>query len=133
VDQLTATFSALSDPTRRAILARLRNGPASVAELAEPFEMSQQAISKHLSSLESAHLIRKRKAGRQSICELRPEPIRGVANWAEGYRRFWENAFGRLRNFLATQDTPSPRRPSTQAATQTSSKTAAKPRPKGRR
>lgn len=101
---MSITLSALSDPTRRAILARLQIGPASVAELAKPFEMSQQAVSKHLAQLESARLVRKRKDGRQSICELAPEPIAEVADWAESYRLHWEGAFGRLRALLAQGD-----------------------------
>ena len=105
VDQLTTTFAALSDPTRRAILARLQTGPASVAELTEPFAISQQAISKHLATLEGAQLIRKRKEGRQSICELAPERIREVADWAESYRQFWGGAFGRLKVLLAKSPT----------------------------
>lgn len=102
------TLAALSDPTRRAILARLKGGPASVAELAEPFRMSQQAVSKHLAYLQRAELVRKRRDGRKQICELAPGPIREVAAWAEDYRRHWENAFGRLHELLEQQaDEPS--------------------------
>jgi DNA-binding transcriptional ArsR family regulator len=97
---LTVTLGALSNPTRRAILGRLKNGPASVAELAEPFRMSQQAVSKHLAHLERASLVRKRREGRKHICELTPEPLREIVAWAEDYRRHWERAFGRLHALL---------------------------------
>jgi DNA-binding transcriptional ArsR family regulator len=100
---LSTTLAALSDPTRRAIVARLQVGPASVTELAEPFRMSQQAVSKHLAYLERARLVHKRRDGRKQICELTPEPIREVADWAEDYRRHWESAFRRLRGLLRRQ------------------------------
>lgn len=100
MDELSQTLGALSDPTRRAILARLKAGPASVSELAEPFRMSQQAVSKHLASLERARLVRKRRAGRRQICELTPAPMREVAAWVDDYRQHWEEAFGRLRALL---------------------------------
>ena len=109
VDSLSVTLAALSDPTRRAILSRLRTGPASVTELSEPFGISQQAISKHLACLERANLVRTRRDGRQQIRELNPVPIREVAEWAEEYRRHWHGAFSRLRNFLDRQSSP-PRR-----------------------
>jgi DNA-binding transcriptional ArsR family regulator len=105
VDQLSATLAALSDPTRRAILSRLKAGPASVTELSEPFGFSQQAISKHLAYLERANLVRTRREGRQQIRELNPAPIREVADLAEEYRRYWEGAFGRLRDLLNRQAT----------------------------
>lgn len=100
MDELSLTLGALSDPTRRAILARLKAGPASVSELAQPFRMSQQAVSKHLTCLHRARLIRKRRHGRQQICELTPAPMRQVAAWVGDYRQFWEGAFGRLRRLL---------------------------------
>jgi DNA-binding transcriptional ArsR family regulator len=103
VDALSLTLSALSDPTRRAILARLRTGPASVSELSEPFGVSQQAISKHLAYLERANLVRTRRDGRQQIRELNPAPIREVAEWADEYRRYWHGAFNRLRDLLDRQ------------------------------
>jgi DNA-binding transcriptional ArsR family regulator len=103
VDSLDATLAALSDPTRRAILARLKVGPASVAELSEPFGVSQQAISKHLAYLERANLVRTRREGRQQIRELNPAPIREVAEWTEEYRSHWEGAFSRLRDLLKRQ------------------------------
>ena len=110
VDELSLTLAALSDPTRRAILARLKTGPASVTELSEPFGVSQQAISKHLAYLERAKLVQTRRDGRQQIRELDPAPIREVAEWAEEYRRYWEGAFGRLRDLLRRQTVGSQRR-----------------------
>lgn len=103
MDTLTLTLAAIADPTRRAILARLKAGPASVVELTEPFRISQQAVSKHLAHLERAGLVRKRRVGRKHICELSPEPIRAVATWADDYRRQWEGAFTRLHEFLEQQ------------------------------
>lgn len=100
VDALSLTLAALSDPTRRAILARLRAGPASVTELSEPFGVSQQAISKHLAYLERANLVQRRREGRQQIRELNPAPIRQVAEWADEYRLYWQGAFNRLRGLL---------------------------------
>ncbi len=82
----------------------MKTGPASVAELAQPFRMSQQAVSKHLACLERARLVRKRREGRKHICELDPVPLREVADWVEDYRRHWEGAFGRLRRLLQQQE-----------------------------
>ena len=110
VDSLSLTLAALSDPTRRAILARLRAGPASVTELSEPFGVSQQAISKHLAYLERANLVQTRRDGRQQIRELNPAPIREVAEWAEEYRRYWQGAFSRLRDLLDRQTASRQRR-----------------------
>ena len=110
VDTLSTTLAALSDPTRRAILARLRVSPASVAELAEPFQMSQQAISKHLAYLERARLIHTRREGRLQIRELNPAPMREVAAWVEAYRQHWEGAFSRLRRLVESDPKPQPRR-----------------------
>jgi len=101
VDYLGATFAALSDPTRRSIVDRLTSGPATVNELAAPFSISQQAVSKHLAYLESACLIERRRAGRQNFCALRPDAIREVAKWAEGFRTCWEKNFQRLDVLLA--------------------------------
>src|SRR6185295_4879000 len=84
VDYLSTTFAALSDPTRRLIIDRLTSGPASVAELAAPFPISQQAVSKHLAYLENAFLIERQRDGRRNFCALRPETIRAVAEWADG-------------------------------------------------
>ena len=101
VDHLSSTFAALSDPTRRAIVDRLTDGPASVMELAGPFRISQQAISKHLAYLENARLIERQRDGRQNFCALKPSTIREVAEWAEGYRRVWQANFQRLDALLA--------------------------------
>lgn len=109
VDLLSTTLAALCDPTRRAIIASLKAGPASVAELAEPFAMSQQAISKHLAYLERASLIHKRRDGRQQLCSLNPAPLRAVATWVEDYRQHWNDAFDRLDRALHARQ----RRPST--------------------
>jgi DNA-binding transcriptional ArsR family regulator len=99
-DQLTATFAALADPTRRAILSRLASGEASVTELAEPFEMSMPAVSKHLKVLERAGLIARSRDAQWRPCHLDPAPLKEVANWVEHYRRFWEESFDRLDDYL---------------------------------
>jgi DNA-binding transcriptional ArsR family regulator len=101
VDQLTRTLAAAAHPTRRSILRRLAAGPATVGDLARPFRMSQQAISKHVACLAKARLIEKRRVGRRHVCRLRPAPIREVAEWAAEYRRFWEQSFERLDELLA--------------------------------
>jgi DNA-binding transcriptional ArsR family regulator len=100
VDNLSATLSALADPTRRAILSRLAGGPATVGELAEPFQMTQQAVSKHLAYLERARLVQKRREGRSHVCSLRPAPFKEVSDLVEHYRIFWEQALGRLDAYL---------------------------------
>jgi DNA-binding transcriptional ArsR family regulator len=105
VDHLSATFAALSDPTRRLIVNRLTGGPATVHELAAPFSISQQAISKHLAYLKNARLIERQRDGRQNFCALNPDAIREVAEWAEGYRRFWEKNFQRLDVLLEEMKT----------------------------
>jgi DNA-binding transcriptional ArsR family regulator len=102
VDSLSTTLSALSDPTRRAILARLSAGPATVGELADPFHMSQQAVSKHLAYLERAHLVDKRRDGRSHVCTLSPAPFKEVADWVGYYRNFWEQTLDRLGEYLRT-------------------------------
>lgn len=99
-DQLDATFAALADPTRRAILARLAGGDASVAELAEPFEMSQPAISKHLKVLERAGLITRHRDAQRRPCRIQAEPLGGANAWLEGYRQFWEGRYQRLDTLL---------------------------------
>lgn len=99
-DPLSATFAALADPTRRAILARLANGPASVKELAEPFEMSQPAVSKHLRVLERAGLIEQGRQAQWRPRRLRADPLRDVATWIGQYRPHWEESFDRLDAFL---------------------------------
>jgi DNA-binding transcriptional ArsR family regulator len=100
VDQLSATLAALADPTRRSILHRLADGPAPVRDLAQPYRMSQQAVSKHIACLESAHLIEKRRDGRLHICTLDPKPLKEVSDWAEEYRAMWEANFARLDSLL---------------------------------
>jgi DNA-binding transcriptional ArsR family regulator len=99
-DRLSATFSALADPTRRAILARLTLGEASVNELAEPFEMSLPAVSKHLKVLERAGLIARGREAQWRPCTLRAGPLKDIADWVEHYRRFWEQSFDRLDDYL---------------------------------
>ncbi|MEU3624698.1 transcriptional regulator [Amycolatopsis coloradensis] len=100
-DQLSATFAALADPTRRAILARLSTGEASVNELAEPFPVSLQAVSKHLKVLERAGLISRSRTAQWRPCRLEAAPLGEVADWVERYRRFWEGSFDRLEAHLA--------------------------------
>lgn len=100
MDQLTLTLTALADPTRRAILQRLAHAPAAVGDLARPFEMSQQAVSKHLALLERARLVEKRRDGRMQICTLNPVPLKEVADWTEAYRELWESNFRRLDALL---------------------------------
>ncbi len=99
-DQLSSTFAALADPTRRAILARLIEGHASVTELAEPFEMSLPAVSKHLKVLERAGLISRGREAQWRPCRLTANPLREVADWVEHYRRFWTQSFDRLEDYL---------------------------------
>src|ERR1700683_1061314 len=98
--RLDATFAALADPTRRAILARLSTGEASVNELAEPFDMSQPAISKHLRVLERAGLISRSREAQRRPCRLEPKPLAEADEWLERYREFWEANFGRLDSLL---------------------------------
>jgi DNA-binding transcriptional ArsR family regulator len=100
VDTLDATFAALADPTRRAILARLTAGEASVTELARPFDMSLPAVSKHLKVLERAGLIARGREAQWRPCRLDASPLRDVAEWVGGYRRFWEESFDRLDDYL---------------------------------
>ncbi|WP_316436360.1 metalloregulator ArsR/SmtB family transcription factor [Leptolyngbya sp. NK1-12] len=99
-EQLSNTFAALADPTRRAILAHLAKGEASVTELAEPFEMSLPAISKHLKVLERAGLITRSREAQWRPCRLEVEPLKDAANWIEQYRQFWEQSFDRLDEYL---------------------------------
>jgi DNA-binding transcriptional ArsR family regulator len=99
-DRLTATFAALADPTRRAILARLAEGEASVTTLAEPFAISMPAISKHLKVLERAGLIGRSRDAQWRPCRLAPAPLKDAAQWLEQYRRFWEESFDRLADYL---------------------------------
>lgn len=99
-DRLSATFAALADPTRRAILARLASGERSVSELAEPFEMSLPAVSRHLKVLESAGLIVRGREAQWRPCKLEAAPLKEIANWVERYRKFWEQSFDRLDAYL---------------------------------
>ena len=98
--RLNATFGALADPTRRAILARLAKRELTVGELAAPFEMSLPAVSKHLRVLERAGLLRQKKDGRIRRCRLEPKAMQNAAEWIEHYRRFWEQQFDALARFL---------------------------------
>ena len=100
IDQLSSTFAALADPTRRAIVARLATGECSVTELAEPFDMSMPAVSKHLRVLERAGLIARRREAQWRPCRLEPGPLKDVADWAERYRSIWEQRFDRLEAYL---------------------------------
>ena len=115
VDTLSQAFAALSDPTRREILRRLMQGPSTVNELAEPFSMSQQAVSKHLAYLENARLIRKQRRGREHFCTLEAQAIRQVAHWADSYRKFWEASHDRLDVLLETMQREEARRGKTKA------------------
>ena len=99
-DRLSATFSALADPTRRAILARLVLGETSVSELAEPFDMSLPAVSKHLKVLEHAGLISRSREAQWRPCRIEPEALIGVDSWLEDYRRLWNERFDRLEDYL---------------------------------
>jgi len=99
-DRLSITFAALADPTRRAILARLSLGEASVTELAEPFEMSMPAVSKHLKVLERAGLIARGRDAQWRPCRLEADRLKEVAEWVEHYRRFWEQSLDRLHSYL---------------------------------
>ena len=100
IDQLTATFSALADPTRRAILARLATGEASVNQLAEPFRMTLPAISKHLKVLQKAGLITRGRDAQFRPCKLEAEPLKEASDWIGRYRDFWEQSFDRLDDYL---------------------------------
>ena len=101
-DRLSTTFAALADPTRRAILARLVLGETSVKKLAEPFDMSLPAVSKHLKVLEHAGLIERGRNAQFRPCRLEPEPLKAVDSWLEEYRRLWEERFDRLDDYLQT-------------------------------
>lgn len=102
-DQLSETFSALADPTRRAILARLTISDLSVGELASPFPISLPAVSRHLKVLERAGLIERKTEAQWRRCQLTPEPLAQVADWIEHYRGFWEARFDALESFLKTE------------------------------
>src|SRR5512140_348104 len=107
-DALSATLSALADPTRRGLLARLASGDATVSELAEPYDMSLAAVSKHLKVLEGAGLISRGRKAQWRPCHLEAEPLRAVANWAETYRQLWERNLDSLGAYLETLQPKSP-------------------------
>lgn len=108
-DRLSLTFSALADPTRRAILARLSQGETTVNELAEPFAMSLPAISKHLKVLERTGLIERGRTAQWRPCKLQAAPLKEAVDWLEYYRRFWEQSFDRLEDYLKElQSRPAP-------------------------
>ncbi|HXL72346.1 MAG TPA: metalloregulator ArsR/SmtB family transcription factor [bacterium] len=100
-DQLSSTFSALADPTRRAMLARLSTGEASVQELAKPFDMSLPAITKHLKVLERSGLIARSRNAQWRPCHLKAAPLKEAAEWVGNYQKFWEESFDRLDTYLA--------------------------------
>jgi DNA-binding transcriptional ArsR family regulator len=99
-DHLSTTFSALADPTRRAILSRLAKGETSVTDLARPFDMTLPGISKHLKVLERAGLIARGREAQWRPCRLQPNPLKDAADWIEHYRRFWQQSFDRLEDYL---------------------------------
>jgi len=99
-DQLSSTFQALADPTRRAILAKLAKGERSVTELAEPFDMSLPAVTKHLKVLERAGLISRGRQAQWRPCKLEVKPLRDASEWIEAYRQFWEQSLDRLEDYL---------------------------------
>ena len=109
-DPLSTTFAALADPTRRTILARLALGEATVTELAKPFQMSQPGVSKHLKVLQNAGLVVQGRDAQWRPCRLQPGPLRDIARWAEQYRRYWEESFDRLDEYLQQLQTPPQRR-----------------------
>jgi len=109
-DPMSSTFSALADPTRRAILARLALGESSVSELAAPFEMSMPAVSRHLKVLEKAGLITRGREAQWRPCKLKAEPLKQAADYLEEYRRFWEESFDRLDEYLKTLQAKEKRR-----------------------
>lgn len=110
-DDLSAKFAALADPTRRAILARLCEGEASVNELAQPFDMSLPAVSKHLKVLEKAGLITRGKEAQWRPARLEPMGLKGMAEWLEHYRRYWDSSFDRLDAYLNKIQKGDPRGP----------------------
>lgn len=108
--QLNKAFAALADPTRRAILARLASGEATVMQLAAPFDMKQPSVSKHLKVLEGAGLISRGRAAQTRPCRLEPAPLREIAQWLGPYRRMWEDSFGRLDALLQPEPSTAPSR-----------------------
>jgi DNA-binding transcriptional ArsR family regulator len=110
-DQLSLTFSALSDPARRAILGRLAAGAATVTELAEPFAMTLPAVSRHLKVLERAGLISRSRQAQWRPCRLQAQPLRDVADWVESYRQCWNESFDRLEDYLRNSQAAANRKP----------------------
>jgi DNA-binding transcriptional ArsR family regulator len=108
LDLLDATFAALADPTRRAILARLAAGEATVTELAEPFAMSQPAISKHLKVLERAGLVSRGRDAQRRPCRIEPARLRVARDWLDNYRAYWDESYQRLDNLLGALQTAEP-------------------------
>jgi DNA-binding transcriptional ArsR family regulator len=107
-DRLSSVLSALADPTRRGILARLATGDASVKELAAPFDMSLAAVSKHLKVLEGAGLISRGREAQWRPCHLEAKPLKNVSAWLDDYRRFWDRSLDSLENYLETMQKPAP-------------------------
>ena len=110
-DQLSSTFAALADPTRRAILAQLALGETTVTELAEPFSMSMPAVSKHLKVLERAGLIVRGRKAQSRPCRLQAVPLKEAASWIEEYRKFWEASLDRLEDYLGKMNSEKVKRP----------------------
>jgi len=100
MDQLTSVLSAISHPTRRAIIGQLANGPARFLDIAEPFDVALNAVTKHLKLLERAGLIEREKQGREVFISLRPEPLREVAGWVHGYERFWNERLDKFEQYF---------------------------------
>ncbi|MCB9623291.1 MAG: winged helix-turn-helix transcriptional regulator [Sandaracinus sp.] len=121
-DPLSTTFAALADPTRRAILARLAEGSATVKELSEPFDISGPAISKHLRVLERAGLITQGRRAQWRPCQLEAAPLREVADWTETYRRFWEASLDRLGDYLEELQGRAAKKPQKASATKPATK-----------
>jgi DNA-binding transcriptional ArsR family regulator len=109
-DSLSATLAALADPTRRAILAKLAGGERSVTELAEPFDMTLPAVTKHLKVLQRAGLVTQSRQAQRRPCRLEAKPLRQVADWVEQYRRFWDGSFDRLDEYLGELQGKKPQR-----------------------
>ncbi|MDB4955751.1 MAG: regulatory protein ArsR [Myxococcales bacterium] len=108
VQALDTVLTAIVDPTRRAILDRLRRGPARVTDVAAPFDMSLNAVSKHIKVLERAHLVRRTKNGREHTLELQPGPLRELITWTSRFERYWNERLDRLETFFATQKEKTP-------------------------
>ena len=127
-DPLSATFAALADPTRRAILARLSLGESSVTELAEPFQMSMPAVTKHLKVLEKAGLITRGRAAQWRPCKLKAQPLQEAVGWLEQYRQFWEQRLDRLEAYLQEVQNQQNESPATPPATDNAAQSIGEPR-----